>query len=127
MGKHVVCLCEFGQINETEQCVHILIKYATITSHIYKLVKSEKEANKQILYNKIIEDSWHTYYPLIHTRVMDLFIQDENHKNKFNCIDDNKAINEINNVASLAMHTSLNGKVLKYLSRGAPTVQSKYK
>ena len=118
---------DFENFNETEEFVQILIKYATITSHIYKLVKSEKESNKQIIYNKIIEDSWHTYYPLIHTLVMDLFIQDENDKNKFNCIDDKKVINEINNVARLAMHTSLNGKDQKNLTRGPATLHSKYK
>ena len=58
---------------------------------------------------------------------MDLFIQDEHDKNKFNCIDDKKAINEINNVARLAMHTSLNGKDQKNLTRGPATLHSKYK
>ena len=58
---------------------------------------------------------------------MDLFIQDENDKNKFNCIDDKKVINEINNVARLAMHTSLHGKDQNNLTRGPATPHSKYK
>ena len=118
---------DFENFNDTEEFVQILIKYATITSHIYKLVKSEKESNKQIIYNKIIEDAWHTYYPLIHTLVMDLFIQDENNKNEFNCIDNKKVIVEINNVAKLAMHSSLNGTNEKNLTRGFVILHPKYK
>ena len=40
---------------------------------------------------------------------MDLFIQGENNKNEFNCIDDKRVMNEINNVVRVVMHISLDG------------------
>ena len=117
---------DFENFNDTEEFVQILIKYATITSYIYEKVKSENKSNQQIIYYKIIEDAWHTYYPLIHTLVMDLFIQDEKNKNEFNCTNDKKVIDEINNVAKLAMQNSLNGTKEKNITRGPATLYSKY-
>ncbi|MGL5246439.1 MAG: DUF262 domain-containing protein [Mycoplasmoidaceae bacterium] len=117
---------DFENFDETEEFVQILIKYAKVTTFVYELIKSDKQSNKQIIYNKIIENAWNTYYPLIHTLVMDLFAKDENNKNEFICTDEKKVIEEINNVARLVMHTSLNGVDQKNLTRGPATLHSRY-
>ncbi|MGL5640596.1 MAG: DUF262 domain-containing protein [Mycoplasmoidaceae bacterium] len=116
----------FENFEETEEIVQILIKYAKITTFVYEKIKSDKASNKQVIYNKIIENAWSTYYPLIHSLVMDLFVKDENNENEFICTDEKKVIEEINNVARLVMHTTLNGSEQKNLTRGPATLYSRY-